>query len=138
MSIVFTILKHIWPTVWFKAMAKEAEQIPATVVGIFTLSGALIVLSSIALMQYKQDAKADEVRFNSMQTTISKNTTALDCARKDRIISAKTREIGNLQRLLDRAADDAEKRELTNQLAELQRELNKAESGYDNQCLSKA
>jgi hypothetical protein len=116
-------------------MAKEAEQAPATVLGIFALWVTIIALSFIAYDTYTNDALAADDKLMTMQTLIAKNTEALDCARKDRVISAKTREVNNLQRLFELATDENERRSIAFQIAEIQRELNKAQQGYDAACL---
>jgi hypothetical protein len=116
-------------------MAKEAEHAPATVLGIFALWVTIVVLSSIAYDTYAKDVIEANDKLLTMQTLIAKNTEALDCARRDRMISAKTRESTNLQRLLELATDDNERRSIAFQLGEVRRELNIAQQGYDSACL---
>jgi len=135
MTTLLTILKHLWPTTWLKAMLQEAEHAPATVLGIFVLWLTIIVLSLSAWSAYSKDAEAADAKFATVQTLIAKNTEALDCARRDRVISAKTREVNNLSRLLELATDENEKRDINLQLSEAQRDLNKAQQGYDAKCL---
>jgi septal ring factor EnvC (AmiA/AmiB activator) len=126
-STLFSIAKHFWPSVWFAAVFKEAEQVPAVVAGLFFTSGAVLVLSVVAILQYSHDAEANEKRLTSLQQTIARNTAELTCAKQDRGIAYLERQLSRLMQLAE-TADSAQ--ELSTEITELKRKINNAQTKY--------
>lgn len=132
LSTLFSIAKHFWPSVWFAAVFREAEQVPAVVAGLFFINTAVIVLSVAAVMQYSNDAQANESRFASLQVTIAKNTVELTCAKQDRSIVYLGRQLSRLEQLAETAEDT---QALKTEITELKRGLKNAETTYERECL---
>ena len=131
-STLFSIAKHFWPSVWFAAVFKEAEQVPAVVAGLFFTSGAVAVLSVVAILQYSHDAEANEKRLTSLQQTIARNTAELTCAKQDRSIAYLERQLSRLQQLAE-TVDDPQP--INADITELKRNLNNAQTKYERECL---
>jgi len=131
-STLFSIAKHFWPSVWFAAVFKEAEQVPAVVAGLFFTSGAVVVLSVVAILQYSNDAQANEARLTSLQQTIAKNTAELTCAKQDRSIAYLERQLSRLAQLAE-TVDDPQP--INTEIVELRRNLNNAQTKYERECL---
>jgi len=136
MSVILQIIRHLLPHNWLRSIVDEAKIAPAAVTSILTLWLALGMVSVSAV--YYADAFAQESRASIQQVMrqLERNTLALECASQDRLISAKVRELTNAQRLRDRAADDAEARDMANHIDRLDRELRNLERGYESRCLS--
>ena len=136
MSVIFQIIRHLMPHNWLRSIVEEAKIAPAAVTSILTLWAVLAVISGGAV--YYADAFAEESRtsMTHVMQQLERNTLALECASQDRLISAKVRELTNAQRLRDRAADDAEARDLADHIDRLERELRNLERGYETRCLS--
>lgn len=142
MGAILEIVRHLWPSTWFSAVIREAESAPATVAGLFFLSGSIVLLSLSAIFIYKNDANAGELRFQQVQQLVDDNketlasvSNELECSKRDRQIGAKAREIDNLNRLLEKADSEAEQRELRTQLMELRREKKLLDTAYERDCL---
>lgn len=138
---VTTIISH-FGVGWFKGISEEVEHSPATIAGLFFVWLTILALSFTAWMGFQRHAEAAELRnttlaksVGEMQMLISANTKALECSRKDRVIAAKVREIELATRLLSRAVDTAEKREIESQLADHTRTLKSLEATYKTACL---
>ena len=131
---IMTIIKYLGPA-WFRAIAEEAEQAPATVAGIFFVWITIIFLAGGAYLTYTGDAEANEQRLVSLQTTVEAATREMACAKHDRVITAKAREIVNLQLLIKLTEDAGSVRLLEDDLEKLQRELRNQESAYKHRCL---
>jgi septal ring factor EnvC (AmiA/AmiB activator) len=131
-STLFSIAKHLWPSVWFAAVFKEAEHVPAVVAGLFFTSGAVLLLSVLAILQYSHDAEANEKRLSSLQQTIAKNTTELTCAKQDRSIAYLERQLSRLMQLAETVEDP---QSLNTEITELKRNLRNAQTTYERECL---
>lgn len=132
-SSLFTIIKHFWPSTWFSAVLKEAEQVPAVVAGIFFTGTSMLVISTLAVIQYTDDANANEARLTSLQLTIAKNTAELGCARQDRTITNLSRQLLRLEQLA--ASSEESDTDLVSDLKEAKRKLNNAQTKYERECL---
>ena len=87
------------------------------------------------VMPFAGRGLASEASVENLEQLLMKNTVALQCSSLDRRISKKTREMGNVQRLLDAETAADELRNLREQLAELNRDLEKMDKRYDDTCL---
>jgi len=136
MGTFFQIIRHLLPHNWMRSIVDEAKIAPAAVASILMLWAALAGVSAAAV--YYADAFADESRTSiyKVMQQLERNTKALECSSQDRLISAKIREMTNAQRLRDRAADEAEARDLADHIENLERELRNLERGYEARCLS--
>lgn len=130
-AALVSILKYFGP-MWFKAIMEEAKQTPATIAGLFFV---WITIGIVSVFMYNRLAQAEDTMV-SMQEILAANTKALDCSGRDRRISAKAREILVNARLLERATDAAERRDLEEQIDRLTTDLNRMEIAYEHRCLN--
>lgn len=131
-SLLFSITKHLWPANWFAAIAKEAEQIPAVVAAGLVLWATVIVGISLG---YYEMAEAEE-RDYKMANLIAANQKELSCARRDRSIAAKNREIANLRLLIERTEDESEVRRMAGELDSLVKAQEVRERLYMTDCIN--
>lgn len=131
-TTLFTIIKHFWPSVWFAAVMKEAEQVPAVVAGVFFTGSIVVIVSILAALQYSSDAAANDKRLTSLQATIARNTAELTCAKQDRTITYFSRQLMRLEQLAEASEDSGQ---LNVEINDLKRELNNAQTKYERECL---
>ena len=144
-TLLTALLKNWHPIVWLKTLDKESEQVPATISSVMLLWITVVAFGLWAYFEYAANATAAEqrdvalaVQVADLKTVVSKNSKELDCSRQDRAIASKSREIDTASRLLLKADDESEEREIKRQITDLQRELNNMESVYKLQCLTGA
>lgn len=143
MSVIFGLLRQAGlPHLWFRQIFEEAAHVPATVLGLFGvwlfMGAAGVWLGGkweMHVTELQAAEQAAQITLAKINERIEANSHELSCARADRAIAYKQREIVQSQRLLDRATDDAERRELVAQVQTLQREYALLETAYQRDCL---
>ena len=141
-SLLIEIGKRLHPIRWLRDISKEIDQVPATISSVLLLWVTVVTFGLWAYFTYTDNAEAAEqrdaalaVQVADLKTVVSRNTKELDCSRQDRAIASKTREIDTASRLLLRADDESEEREIKRQIVDLQRELDNMTATYKAHCL---